>query len=86
IYLQHTCYICGNAMSGGTQTINHIKAVHGYEIPSRAVGYKRPQDNDQEYVRDMSNADVLHYACPSCWFHCPEDDLEALNEHTRDEH
>lgn len=87
IYLQYTCYICGNAMSSAKQTINHIKNIHGYEVPSRAVGRRRPQDNDYEYIRDkISERDALHYACSSCWFHCPEDNLEVLNKHTNDEH
>lgn len=87
LYLEHTCYICGNIMSSAKQTINHVDRIHGYELPSREVGRKRPQDNEFEYLRDkMAEKDMSHYACPSCWFHCSEDDLEVLNRHTRDEH
>lgn len=87
VYLQHACFICGNLMSNAKPTINHIDTIHGFNVPTRAIGRKRPQDNEFEYIRNMQmEHDVIHYACPSCWFHCPDDELEALNKHTREEH
>lgn len=87
MYVENTCYICGNILSGASQTLGHIERMHGYSLPSREVGRRRPQDRNYEYVRDKNmEYDIAHYGCPSCWFHCSEDDLDALNKHTRDEH
>lgn len=94
IFLKHACYICGNTYSGAQQTIRHIKDVHGYDIPSRAIGANRSASREYEYVKtkeeeggeDDQVVPDTHYACPSCWFHCPEDDLEVLDTHINDEH
>ena len=92
VFLEHACYICGNIFSSAKATINHCQNIHGYSLPTRSVGQNRPQDDEFEYVRDRNEeVDELHYACPSCWFHCPEledtnEDLIILNNHVREEH
>ncbi|CEP08427.1 hypothetical protein [Parasitella parasitica] len=85
----YPCYICGNILHSAKQTINHVQAVHGYKLPVRAVGHRRPPDLQYEYQnnpRSTDDYDVSHYACPSCWFHCPEAGLKELSDHINQVH
>lgn len=85
----YPCYICGNIFGKGRQIINHIEAIHGYKLPARSVGHKRPPDTLYEYKNDPSSEeeyDISHYACPSCWFHCPEAGLKELSDHVNASH
>lgn len=89
VYPEHACYICGNILSSAVSAINHIRRIHGYELPRRQVGHNRPSNNEYEYVRGKdTEVDELHFACCSCWFTCPEDELglQDLNSHVREEH
>jgi hypothetical protein len=90
ILLKHTCYVCGNTYSGAQQTIRHVKDIHGFDMPSRPIGKNRPSSEEYEYIKKKDdNGQVLpeeHYACPSCWYHCPDYDLKALYKHTQDEY
>lgn len=92
VYLEYPCYICGNILSGAKSAINHANRIHGFDIPTRMIGRKRPQDDNYEFTRDRNaEVDEMHYSCSSCWFHCPEDDgggegIRVLNEHVRAEH
>ncbi|KAI7894550.1 uncharacterized protein EV154DRAFT_599898 [Mucor mucedo] len=87
ILLRHACYICGGLMSNAGPTLNHLYSIHGYDLPSRERSRRRPQEPAYEYVRDpQMGYDEVHLACPSCWFHCPDGDLDALCKHTQDEH
>ncbi|KAG2199901.1 hypothetical protein INT46_008040 [Mucor plumbeus] len=85
----YPCYICGNILGKGRQVINHIEAIHGYKLPARSVGHKRPPDTLYEYKNDPSSReeyDLSHYACSSCWFHCPEAGLKELSDHINATH
>ncbi|KAI8639266.1 hypothetical protein BD408DRAFT_421673 [Parasitella parasitica] len=85
----YPCYICGNILYKAKQAINHIQAVHGYKLPVRAVGHKRPKDLQYEYENSPVSSDdydVSHYACSSCWFHCPEAGLKELSDHVNQVH
>lgn len=87
VHLKDTCFFCGRNMSSAKQTINHNIRIHGYLLPTRKQGYKKPDSKKYEYVREKNGKwDVEELACPSCWFHCPENDLEILYQHTRQEH
>jgi Pyruvate/2-oxoacid:ferredoxin oxidoreductase delta subunit len=87
VHLLDTCYICGNNFSKAVVVIDHVRRIHGYDLPRRRQGYKRPQNKNAEYVRDKNGEwDYQDLACPSCWFHCPEEELRELNQHTRDTH
>lgn len=62
--------------------IKHVYNLHGYELPSRAVGIRRPPDTNYTYQYDPNGkVDLKHYACASCWFHCSNQDIEELAEH-----
>ncbi|EPB92089.1 hypothetical protein HMPREF1544_01153 [Mucor circinelloides 1006PhL] len=85
----YPCYICGNILVKARQVINHLEAIHGYKLPVRAVGHKRPQDPQYDYNNDPQSKDdydVSHYACASCWFHCPEAGLKELSDHVNATH
>ncbi|KAI9252559.1 hypothetical protein EDC94DRAFT_496788, partial [Helicostylum pulchrum] len=73
IALNHGCYICGNVYSSAGYVLDHIYNTHGFDIPARMPSVRRPQDRQYDYVisRDTEEFDEEHYACPSCWFHCP---------------
>lgn len=87
VYLEYACFVCGSILGSAKSSINHAKIIHGYVIPARPVGSRRPRNSKFEYVADQSGPwTIEEYACPSCWFHSPADDLEALNEHIREEH
>lgn len=87
VYIEYACFICGNILGNATACINHIKKLHGYEILPRTSGTRRPRHNEFDYIDDQSDPyAIVEYACPSCWFHSPEHDLESLNEHIREEH
>lgn len=87
VYLEYACFVCGNILGNATTCINHVKRLHGYIIPPRPAGEKRPRHILFDYVDDQSDPlTIVEYACPCCWFHSPPDDLEALNEHIRKEH
>ncbi|KAL9540535.1 hypothetical protein MBANPS3_009626 [Mucor bainieri] len=69
--------------------INHVESIHGYKLPSRQVGHKRPQDPHYEYNNNPESDDdydTSHYACSSCWFHCPEAGLKELSDHVNRVH
>ncbi|KAG2194131.1 hypothetical protein INT47_004201 [Mucor saturninus] len=87
ILLRHACYICGGLMSNAGPTLNHLFNIHGFDLPSRERSRRRPQEPAYEFVRDPEMGyDEVHLACPSCWFHCPDGNLDALCKHTQDEH
>ncbi|KAI9341318.1 hypothetical protein BD770DRAFT_414849 [Pilaira anomala] len=86
VCLSHGCYVCGSVLSTASATRNHIARIHGMYLPPREVGTRRPQENDCVFVPHDENRDSDHYACPSCWFHCPYEELDILNDHTLDEH
>ena len=88
VYIEYACFICGIVLSSPKTCLDHVRKIHGYELPPRPVEEKkRPRHHRFKYVRDKSGPyTIVEYACPSCWFHSPETDLEALNEHIREEH
>lgn len=86
VCLSHGCYVCGSVLSTASAARNHIARIHGMYLPPRDVGSRRPQENDCVFVPHDENRDSDHYACPSCWFHCPYEELDILNDHTLDEH
>lgn len=87
ILIQHTCYICGRPMSNAAPTLNHLYNMHGIDLPSREPNQRRPAEIGYEYVRDpLMDFDEIRSACPSCWYHCPEGNLDALCKHTEKEH
>ncbi|GAA5811326.1 hypothetical protein MFLAVUS_004759 [Mucor flavus] len=87
VHLEHACFICGIILSGSKTCIEHVKNIHRYVIPFRPPG-RRPENAKFSYTSypDDDPWTIEEYACPSCWYHSPSDDLEALNEHIREEH
>ncbi|KAG2229488.1 hypothetical protein INT48_003850 [Thamnidium elegans] len=88
VILDHGCYICGRVFSSAAATRTHIKNVHGYDIPGRFNGVKRPLNKNYNYSTriETDEYDEAHYACPSCWFHCPMDELAVFHDHTIKQH
>lgn len=79
---EYPCYICGYIFSRAKIVLNHIHNLHGYELPTRSVGHRRPPDPRYIYQYDPTgDYDERHYACASCWFHCPNDTLEEIADH-----
>ncbi|KAL9544382.1 hypothetical protein MBANPS3_007648 [Mucor bainieri] len=83
ITFEYPCYICGHVLSRARITINHLQNIHGYSLPSRAVGRRRPADPN--YIAEF---EAYHCACPSCWYHCPcdEEALVSLANHVHEVH
>jgi hypothetical protein len=82
IAFEYPCYICGNILSRAKQAIDHVRRLHGYSLPTRSVGRRRPPDPQYEYQNDINGEyDLIHYSCPSCWYHCPESGLGDLAYH-----
>ncbi|GAA5805926.1 hypothetical protein HPULCUR_011452 [Helicostylum pulchrum] len=88
VILDHGCYVYGRVFSSAAAARGHIKSMHGYDIPGRFVGIKRPPHNNYNYSTrtDTDEYDEAHYACPSCWFHCAKDQLAELHDHTVQQH
>ncbi|GAA5817202.1 hypothetical protein MFLAVUS_010745 [Mucor flavus] len=88
VILDHGCYICGRVFSSAAAARGHVKSIHRYNIPGRSNGVKRPLHRNYNYSTrtDTDEYDGLHYACPSCWFHCPLDRLDELHDHTMEQH
>lgn len=88
VYLEYPCFICGLVLGSAKSSIEHVKKIHSYEISYRPKDQvKRPRHHRFFYVRDKSGQyTITENACPSCWFHCPVQDLDCLNEHVRETH
>lgn len=88
VYLEYPCFICGLVLGSAKSSIEHVNKIHSYEIPYRPKDQvKRPRHHRFFYVRDKSGQyTITENACPSCWFHCPVQDLDCLNEHVREMH
>ncbi|KAI8385746.1 hypothetical protein BD560DRAFT_384212 [Blakeslea trispora] len=88
VTLDYACYICKSILSKPAQVIQHVESVHGYRLPRRHVGHKRPLDPNYHFVgkNDLEEAQISHYACSSCWFHCPETGIAELADHVIMEH
>lgn len=88
VYLEYTCFVCGIVLGSPKSSIDHAKKIHGYIIQPRPENQKkRPRHHRFAYVKEKGGLyTIVENACPSCWFHSPEGDLEALNEHVREEH
>lgn len=85
VYLDYACFICGIILRNAKTCIDHIEKIHRYRIPPRYG--QRPENRQYTYVSNKNGPwTIEEYACPSCWFHAPSDDLESLNEHIREEH
>ncbi|KAI8640217.1 hypothetical protein BD408DRAFT_404299 [Parasitella parasitica] len=81
IAFEYPCYICGTVLSKARQVLNHIKSVHGYDLPARAVGRRRPEDPKYIYVNNPQSRqefEDFHFSCSSCWFHWPTNDAAGL--------
>ncbi|KAI8337814.1 hypothetical protein EDC96DRAFT_523419 [Choanephora cucurbitarum] len=88
VKLDYACYICKSILSKPAQVIQHVERIHGYRLPRRHVGHRRPADPNYHFVSegDMEEAEISHYACASCWFHCPETGIAELADHVMKEH
>ncbi|KAI8967314.1 hypothetical protein BDF20DRAFT_901784 [Mycotypha africana] len=93
ISFSYPCYICGQVLSKAKVCIDHIKRLHGYELPVRAVGHKRPIEPDYDFQNDPTGPyDSQHYACSSCWFHCEQGEfgreggLRDIARHVEESH
>lgn len=88
VYLEYPCFICGLVLGSARRSIEHVRKIHNYEIPFRPKDQvKRPRHHRFFYVREKNGKfTITENACPSCWFHCPLQELEVLNEHVRDSH
>ncbi|KAI9262822.1 hypothetical protein EDC94DRAFT_499853, partial [Helicostylum pulchrum] len=73
IALDYGCYICSHIYCSAGTLRKHIRNVHGYDIDARQSSLNRPMDINYYYKlrKNTDYCDVIHYACPSCWFHCP---------------
>lgn len=82
VNFEYPCYLCSYIMSKPKVVIDHVRRIHGYEIPTRQVGHRRPPDAEFDYQNDpKGDYDLQHYSCASCWFHCPETGIEELKNH-----
>jgi hypothetical protein len=91
IAFEYPCYICGNVLSKARQALNHIEIIHGFKLPARSVGHRRPENPNFVYnsnPRSRKDFEVYHYSCTSCWFHCVADDggLTQLADHVNEAH
>ncbi|KAI8069750.1 uncharacterized protein B0P05DRAFT_573388 [Gilbertella persicaria] len=83
------CYICDHIFRDAKRLIDHVQRIHGYVLPTRSVGRRRPAHPDYEYQNDPNGEhDCEHYSCPSCWFHTPanREGLDDLAEHVKEAH
>ncbi|CEP09194.1 hypothetical protein [Parasitella parasitica] len=81
IAFEYPCYICGTVLSKARQVLNHVNSTHGYDLPARPVGRRRPEDPKYTYVNNPQNRQDFedsHFSCSSCWFHCPANDKKGL--------
>ncbi|GAA5806257.1 hypothetical protein HPULCUR_011788 [Helicostylum pulchrum] len=88
IALHHGCYICGQFYRTPSTALNHVRTVHGRDIPGRGRGKARPIKKCYQYVMrmDTDDFDEAHYSRPSCWFHCPLNEIVLFQDHTIKEH
>lgn len=88
IALYAGCYICGHTSSSADTAWNHVRNMHRFDIPSRVNDVNRPLDRYYDYVLcdDTDEYDEAHFACPSCWFHCPMKEPAVFYDHTIVEH
>lgn len=91
IAFEYPCYICGNVLIKARQALNHIENTHGFRLPARSVGHRRPENPNFVYnsnPRSRKDFEVYHYSCTSCWFQCVADDngLTQLTDHVNEAH
>lgn len=91
IAFEYPCYICGNVLSKARQALNHIENTHGFKLPARSVGHRRPENPNFVYnnnPKSRKDFEIYHYSCTSCWFHCVADDngLIQLADHVNEAH
>ncbi|KAI8359967.1 hypothetical protein BD560DRAFT_426087 [Blakeslea trispora] len=85
----YACSICGDSFRSAVQSIDHYMRIHGYSVPRRSVGRRRPAHPDYDYQnKPDGECDCEHYACGSCWFHTPADKkgLAVLRNHFFEAH
>lgn len=84
---EYPCYICGFIFRRANILIKHVYNIHREELPTRSVGHKRPPDPKYIYQNNpVGGADIKHYSCASCWFHCQNDTLDEISVHIVDVH
>jgi hypothetical protein len=86
VHLLHPCYDCYDFFCSPQSVIKHIKARHGVEISGRQPGKSRPLSKSYYYEKSPYDGSVIHYACPSCWFHCSESAEDAFTRHVIENH
>ncbi|KAK4520979.1 uncharacterized protein ATC70_006863 [Mucor velutinosus] len=93
IAFQYPCYICKEIFSTAVDVKSHVICVHYYSLPELAsdAGQTRPAEDNLEFKEfPQSKEDakdlVFHSACPSCWYHCPTQDVIELEIHVIDVH
>ncbi|KAI9469001.1 MAG: hypothetical protein EXX96DRAFT_452264, partial [Benjaminiella poitrasii] len=91
--LVYPCYICCSSHNNNeyvaygvaARAINHVREAHGYYLPSRRRGIRRPKNDRYDYQSNMKmHWDEQHYACTSCWYHA--DSLDRFIEHVKTRH
>lgn len=93
IAFQYPCYLCKEVFSTAVDVKSHIICVHHYYFPELVsdTGDIRPAEDNVEFKElPCSEEDakdlVFHSACPSCWYHCPAQDVLELEVHIIEVH
>jgi hypothetical protein len=85
VHFINPCYECHVTLSNPSTVLKHLKNDHGIEIDGRQPIQKRPTSKAYTYQKDYTNDCVIHFACPSCWFHCSED-FDIFSRHVIENH
>ncbi|CAO3618747.1 unnamed protein product [Mucor fragilis] len=71
-FLHNYCPVCSSDLSQPKSLLDHLKTQHQIVLPARKTGYNRKKDPAYEFIKNLADCQVEHYACPSCWNHYSE--------------
>ncbi|GAN03837.1 hypothetical protein MAM1_0049c03292 [Mucor ambiguus] len=93
IALQYPCYVCKEIFSTAVDVKSHVICAHHYCLPELAseASKTRPAEDHFEFkelpcLEENAKSLMIHFACPSCWYHCPAQDVLEYEVHIIEVH
>lgn len=86
IFIENRCHKCHKVLVKPPTLISHLKTQHQIIMFPRPTGSGRPQNKAYSINQRKTDGCEIHVGCPSCWFHCPESDMEGYIRHIEEAH
>jgi hypothetical protein len=89
-FIENRRCVCNRTFSKTAQLITHMNKTYNIALQPRMVGNTRKTNPFTSkiycFVQKEEEAQRCFIGCPSCWFHCPTEDLQRMQRHIKEIH